>query len=237
MTSKLITGLDHVNQLKEIVAMEYVPDSATHDATHLARVAALGQRICEAEGGNSLVVACAAWLHDLHRDARQSDPKFFLPPEQTDDRIKAYLAKAGIPENIHHDIVTAVHYTDRFSFSDRPTYQTTTEAMIVRDADCLDAIGAIGVARSFTFGGAHGIPIWNGAHVNDSTIYRQSERPASTIQHFYDKLTHLADDLETNTARELAVRRSAYLHEFLREFMNEWHEDFESRLPGSSGVA
>ncbi|MGH3400287.1 MAG: HD domain-containing protein, partial [Streptosporangiaceae bacterium] len=160
MPGKLITEAECVRQLRELISTEYVPDSPTHDLTHLARVASLGEQMCRVEGGDSLIVVAAAWLHDLHRGARQSNADFFVPPERLDDRVLIYLAKAGIPDEIHDQVLEAIHYTDRFSFSDRSTYATTIEARIVRDADCLDAIGAIGIARAFSFGGAHGIALW-----------------------------------------------------------------------------
>ena len=225
MPGKTIANPNCVQQLRELIANEYIPDSATHDLTHLARVASLGNQMCETEGGNCLVVVCAAWLHDLHRDARQSDTNFFVPPEQMDGRVRLYLAKAGVPDEIHNDILEAIHYTDRFSFSDRPTYATTVEAMILRDADCLDAIGAIGVARAFTFGGSHGIPLWVEEAPEGSPVYKQSDPPASTIRHFHDKLLRLSGEMETATGKELAQRRGAYLEGFVRQFMDEWRED------------
>ena len=152
-----------IGQIVELVRNEYVPDSPTHDFSHLARVASLSSRICAAEGGNKLIAVSAAWLHDLHREAQAGDGPFFVSPEEMDERVERVLSRAGIPKTVHQEILEAIHYTDRFSFSNRPIYKTTIEAKIVRDADCLDAIGAIGVARAFSFGGAHDISLWNEA--------------------------------------------------------------------------
>jgi uncharacterized protein len=196
--------------------------------THLARVASLSEQICRAEGGDRLTVVSAAWLHDLHREASQSNTNFFVPPEQMDGRVRLYLTKAGIPDEIHDDILEAIHYTDRFSFSDRPIYTTTIEARILRDADCLDAIGAIGIARAFTFGGSYGIPLWEGSSFEGPSVYRQSERPPSTIRHFYDKLLRLPGEMETTTGKELAQRRGAYMEDFVHQFIEEWNEDMTS---------
>jgi uncharacterized protein len=228
LPGRTIAGSDCVRQLKELVATEYLPDSPTHDMTHLARVASLSEQICRAEGGDSLIVVSAAWLHDLHRDARQSNTTFFVPPEQLDGRVRLLLAKSGVPDELHDDILEAIHYTDRFSFSDRPTYATTIEAMALRDADCLDAIGAIGIARAFAFGGTYSIPIWDEDSVEEPSVYRQSERPPSTIQHFYDKLLRLPGEMETATGRAFAQRRGPYMEAYVRQFMEEWHEDMTS---------
>jgi uncharacterized protein len=175
--------------------------------------------MCSVEGADGLVVVAAAWLHDLHREARQSNTDFFVPPEQLDARVGIYLAKSGVPDEIHDQILEAIHYTDRFSFSDRPTYATTIEAMILRDADCLDAIGAIGIARAFSFGGAHDIALWEETSFEETSVYQQSERPGSTIQHFYDKLLLLAGEMETSSGKHLAQRRGQYLEGYVRQFM------------------
>jgi uncharacterized protein len=102
----------------------------------------------------------------------------------------------------------------------------------VRDADCLDAIGAIGIARAFTFGGSRGIPMWKESAFKPDSTYRQSERPSSTIQHFYDKLLRLGADLETPSARKLGSERSEYLTDFVKHFMHEWSEDLDAVAAG-----
>jgi len=140
------------------------------------------------------------------------------------------MATSGIPCRLHKAILDAIHYTDRYSFSDRLPYEATAEARAVRDADMLDAVGAIGIARAFSFGGAHNIPLWdkprsNGA--NASHRYIQSERPVSTIHHFSDKLLRLYSELETPTARRLADRRTKYMSLFVEEFKHEWCYDLE----------
>lgn len=221
---------DEVCRLVELVRRRYVPDSPTHDHFHLERVAALATSICVVEGGDEVVAVCAAWLHDLHRDVRTSGGRFFVTPEAVDGRAEELLRQAAIPQALHTPILDAVHYTDRYTFSDRPTYAVPIEAMAVRDADNLDAIGAIGVARTFCFGGAHGIPLWTGEPVAERG-YVQTERPASTIQHFHDKLLRLAGEFETPTAVRIARRRQEYMRRFVDEFMVEWREDFQADTP------
>jgi uncharacterized protein len=227
---------DQISPIVNLIREEYVPDSPTHDLSHLARVASLASRICSDEGGDQIIAASAAWLHDLHREARVEGGDFFVSPERLDERAEHILNRADIPDYMHSQILEAIHYTDRFSFSDRSVYNTTIEAKAVRDADCLDAIGAIGIARAFSFGGAHNIPIWDEAAPCGGGLYIQSERPASTIHHFYDKLLRLAGELETATGVKLANDRNAYLHGFIAQFMDELHEDLGSVSWADSGV-
>jgi uncharacterized protein len=211
-------------RLASLIRAEYVPDSPTHDHWHLERVAGLAERICAAEGGDQFIAISAAWLHDLHRENRSSG-EFFVPPEDMDQRAEQLLLYAGVPVQLHAQILAAIHYTDHYSFSDRPTYRTSIEARAVRDADSLDAIGAIGVARAFTFGGRHGIPLWTGAVADDRGTYVHSRRPESTIHHFYEKLLRLPAELETRTARKLAERRIRLMEQFVDEFAREWRDD------------
>ena len=214
-----------IRHLVELVCEQYVPDSPAHDYSHLGRVAALAERICAAEGGDQLITLSAAWLHDLHREVRPGDSQFFVSPDSMDERAQRFLADAGIAPSLRQEILAAIHYTDRYSFSDRPTYEARIEAQAVRDADNLDAIGAIGIARAFAFGGAHGIPLWANGAKDEPDTYVQSKRPASTIHHFYEKLLRLPADLETDTAIKLAERRSAFMEDFVEEFIQEWRED------------
>jgi uncharacterized protein len=222
----MINDQTAVQNLIALVIEDYVPDSPTHDHSHLGRVANLARKICRAEGGNVLVVACAAWLHDLHR---QAGGDFFVPPEDMDERAQALMVSAAIPEAFHAPILNAAHYTDRYSFSDRLPFEASIESRAVRDADILDAIGAIGIARAFTFGGAYNIPLWVDSPSTEPValdVYVQSRRPASTLHHFHEKLLRLPLELETPTAIELARRRSGYMTRFVEEFTQEWYNDF-----------
>ena len=211
-----------ISLLKE----DYQPDSPTHDLSHLARVAALGSRLADEEGADKLVVTSAAWLHDLHRDRKAMSMSFFASPEDFDERAREYLEKAEIPGALHEQILAAIHYTDRYSFSDRFPSSASPEARCVRDADNLDATGAIGVARAFCFGGSHDIPIWEPAEPLRNGLYDHSNRPSSTIHHFHEKLMRLEGEFETAAAARLAERRGAYLKEFAKKLVEEWHEDF-----------
>jgi uncharacterized protein len=228
VSEDVTTLRNRAGRVAALVRNEFVPDSPAHDCSHLARVASLGARICATEGGNKLVVLCAAWLHDLHRDSRAAHGRFFVAPEETDERATDFLRRAEIPETFHPEILEAIHYTDRFSFSDRNIQSSAIEARALRDADSLDAIGAVGIARAFSFGGAHGIPLWvEDAHPGTG-IYIQSNRPASTIHHFHEKLLRLSGELETAAAKEIARQRSRYLSGFVTQFMQEWHDDLSS---------
>ncbi|MBR9701732.1 hypothetical protein GOV13_02310 [Candidatus Pacearchaeota archaeon] len=93
--------------------------------------------------------------------------------------------------------------------------------MIIQDADNLDSIGAIGIARCFAFGGFHNSPLWDGKFVENS-FYEPSKINNSSLQHFNDKLLKIKENLNTNTAREIAEKRHQFLKAFVDQFIKEW---------------
>jgi uncharacterized protein len=208
--------------LKAHVKSTFSPDSPTHSPDHLRRVANLSTRIAANEGADPFVTAAAAWLHDLHRDLNAPPA---AQPDAMDDKAIELMREAKVPPEYHQIILEAVHHTDSFSFSDRPPLKNASlEAQCLRDADNLDAIGAIGIARTFTYGGSHGIPLWAPDTPIEKGLYNDHRREASIIHHFYEKLLRLKNDFETETGRSLARGRAEYLENFLATFLSEWAE-------------
>ncbi|WP_254245133.1 HD domain-containing protein [Hymenobacter sp. BRD67] len=101
---------------------------------------------------------------------------------------------------------------------------SSPEAAVVQDADRLDAIGAIGVARAFAYGGHKGRPMHDPAvpPVSHADFEQYQQSTAPTINHFYEKLLHLKDRLHTPAARRLAARRQQFMEDFLAQFLREW---------------
>jgi len=180
-------------------AMDYVRDllggnAGGHDADHSMRVYKNALRIAENETACDMqVVSLAALLHDvddhkLFETENQANARRFLEenqvPRQTIDRIC--------------DVIAAVSFSQN-----KGKVPDTPEGKIVQDADRLDAIGAIGIARTFAFGGEHGRPM------------------AESIQHFHDKLLHLKALMNTETGRQMAEKRHAFLESFLKEYLEE----------------
>ena len=134
-----------------------------------------------------------------------------LSPETAEnkDRAVTFLRSQAVPES---DIRKIVRIIDQISFSRNTLPPDTLEGQCVQDADRLDAMGAIGIARTFAFGGSHG----RAMHDPDGSDC------SSSIAHFYDKLLLLKDRMNTETGRRLAQHRHAYLENFLAEFLSEW---------------
>lgn len=178
-------------------------DSSGHDYHHTLRVWALARTIGEAEGANMAVVELAALLHDV------DDHKLSPDTAENKDRAAGFLRSQGVAEDRIKEILRII---DRISFSRNTLPPDTLEGKCVQDADRLDALGAIGVARTFAFGGSHGRAIHD----------PEGQDRGSSIAHFYDKLLLLKDRMNTETGRRMALHRHEYLKNFLAEFLSEW---------------
>lgn len=182
----------------------FADDASGHDWHHTLRVRRAAERIAREEGADVGIVALAALLHDVD-DAK-------LSPQTSDDlgNARAFLTGHGVCAQDAQAVLTAI---GEVSFSKNGAAEPSTlEAACVRDADRLDAIGAIGVARAFAFGGAHGRALHDPDGMDTTT----------TIQHFHDKLLNLADMMCTDAGVKMAASRDAVTRGFLEEFLLEW---------------
>lgn len=176
-------------------------ETTGHDFYHIERVVKTARKIASEENADLFLVELAAWLHDV------GDYKLHNGMDKSEELISEFLFELNIPKETISKIIEII---SQVSFS-KGSIPTTLEAKIVQDADRLDALGAIGLARTFAYGGSKHREIWN------------PENPGETsIQHFYDKLLKLKDLMNTHTARMIAEKRHKYLEEFLERFDTEW---------------
>jgi uncharacterized protein len=198
-------------------------DDSGHDMHHLWRVHRLGTRIADSEGADPAVVGVAALVHDLHRVRGDG----FTHPEETIPEIREILAAADVPEGVRGPVCHCVAVHEEYDFEDDPLAAETLEAEVLQDADNLDAIGAVGVARAFQFGGAHGNLMWDPERpLPDDDAYEKDgggDAPGSTFHHVHAKLLRLHENMNTETGREMAAERHAFLEEFAERFEAEWY--------------
>lgn len=183
----------------------FVGDASGHDAHHTFRVWHTAVRLAADEGADQGIVALAALLHDV------DDHKLSPETASTFGNAYAFLVGHEIEECDIEAVLTAIR---EVSFSkNRGAAPSTIESACVRDADRLDAIGAIGVARAFAFGGAHGRALHDPGGRN----------PETTTEHFSEKLLMLKDLMCTDAGRKMARHRDAVTRQFLDEFLREWY--------------
>jgi uncharacterized protein len=194
-------------------------ESSGHDWWHIYRVWQTSLYIAARENVDSDIVQLAALLHDI------GDWKFHAGDESVGPRLaREWLQSLAVDENIIDHVCTIIANLS-FKGADVKPAPLSSEGQVVQDADRLDAIGAIGIARAFAYGGAKGREMHDpqAAPVLHTSFEQYKASKGTTINHFYEKLLLLKDRLNTATAKALAEHRHAFMLEFLAEFDNEWN--------------
>lgn len=204
------------NSIEYIKAI-FSKDSSGHDYYHTIRVYNLATEIAKQENADINIVQLAALLHDV------DDIK--LSPETYESKKNAvdFMRTNGVDEKVI-DVVCKI--IDEVSFAGTDSVVPgTIEGKCVQDADRMDAIGAIGIARTFAYGGSRGRKIHDPdikPVMDMSKIEYCQNNNSTSINHFYEKLLLLKDMLNTTTAKKLAEHRQVVMEDFLEEFMAEW---------------
>jgi uncharacterized protein len=192
-------------------------DSTGHDWWHAHRVRNTALRIAAAEGADPEVVEITALLHDI------GDEKFSGSAEAGPAAARAFLRAQGCGERFVEQVASVIEAMS-FKGAGVADPALSIEGQCVRDADRLDAIGAIGIARTFAFGGKMGRPIHDpdGGVVMAGSHAAYRARKGATRAHFDEKLLLLRDRMTTRTGRALADERHAFMTAFLAHFDAEW---------------
>ena len=191
-----------------------------HDWFHIERVFKNSILISKDEKVDVFVVSLAALLHDI------ADPKFYNGDETVGPKkANEFLTNQNVSKEIIKHVVNIIqHISFKNSFNTASKKFTSIELKVVQDADRLDAIGAIGIARSFNYGGFKNRTLFNPAIIPDLNMtkeqYKNSDAP--TINHFYEKLLLLKDSMNTLSGKKIAAQRHAFMETYLKQFYDEW---------------
>ena len=196
-----------------------------HDWFHIQRVYLNSEQIARGEDADFLVVTLGALLHDI------ADAKFHHGDETIGPKMaKEFLESIGVDQKtIAHvvAIIKNISFKNSLSNDGQPKFGSQ-ELQIVQDADRLDAMGAIGIARAFHYGGFKNRELYNpdiAPNLNlTKEAYKKSKAP--TLNHFYEKLLLLKDKMNTPTGRKMAEERHDYMLGFLKQFYKEWNGSF-----------
>jgi uncharacterized protein len=192
-----------------------------HDWFHIERVFKNTILISREEKVNVFVISLAALLHDI------ADPKFYNGDETIGPRVASeFLKKQKVSSSIIEHVVHIIkHISFKNSFDKESEKFTSIELKVVQDADRLDAIGAIGIARCFNYGGFKNRTLYNPAISPNLTMtkeqYKTSDAP--TMNHFYEKLLLLKDQMNTASGKKIAAKRHAFMEMYLQQFYDEWN--------------
>lgn len=222
--------MDHkqiVFQISQDIKEYIAHGDSGHDWWHMYRVAQLADQIALQEGANRFVVQLGSWLHDV------ADWKFHNGDETVGPRLARSIMQKYKLDELIIDQVCDIIETISFKGAGVATPMKTLEGEVVQDADRLDAIGAIGIARTFMYGGFKNNPM----HTPDQQPVMHATKEAykkssgSVINHFYEKLLLLKDRMNTTTAKKIAESRNNYMQQFLDTFLSEWvGSEFENNI-------
>lgn len=209
---------DTITAVEAEMKAKFEGEGSGHDWEHIARVWRNAVMLAEAEGADVYVAALGALLHDI-ADHKFHNHSLEEGPVQAADAVRRHGGDEALAQR-----VAAIVAEVSFKGAGVPTPVSSLEAAVVQDADRLDAIGAIGIARAFAYGGSKGRPLY--APGKDPKLHTDFESYArdqgATINHFYEKLLLLKDRMHTDTGRKLALERHAFMELYLKNFFAEW---------------
>ncbi|WP_375241345.1 HD domain-containing protein [Polaribacter sp.] len=192
-----------------------------HDWFHIERVFKNAILISKEENVDVFVVSLAALLHDI------ADPKFHNGDETIGPKIaNDFLKNQNVePTIIKHvvDIINNISFKN--SFENTKANFNSKELEVVQDADRLDAIGAIGIARCFNYGGFKNRALYDPEIIPNLNMTKEKYKNSSapTINHFYEKLLLLKDKMNTTSGKKIAAERHLFMETFLKQFYEEWN--------------
>lgn len=208
-----------ITSIEGNIAKQFEGDASGHDWFHIQRVRKMAQHIQKKEGGDAALVDLIALLHDI------SDYKFnggdaYKGGEVSYQIVLENKGTIALAEFVR-DSVNNISYKG----ANVAVNEMNLETQIVQDADRIDAIGAIGVGRTFAYGGTKGNAMYdpNIKPVLHTSFEDYKKSKGTTVNHFYEKLLLLKDRMNTSKGREIANERTKVMQDFLDQFLNEWH--------------
>tara|TARA_R110001592_G_scaffold53653_3_gene164552 strand:- start:18 stop:701 length:684 start_codon:yes stop_codon:yes gene_type:complete len=215
----IMTSKEQINETISFVKQQLADAEGGHDWFHIERVYNNALLISKNEPVDPFIVALGALLHDI------ADSKFHNGDETVGPKIaREFLFKLNVDSTAIEHVVNIIENIS-FKGGNEAQQFNSPELSVVQDADRLDALGAIGIARCFNYGGFKNRPLYNPdikPNLNMSKEeYKASKAP--TINHFYEKLLLLKDKMNTQTGYKIALERHQYMEGFLKQFYKEWN--------------
>ncbi len=209
-----------VAKVSNVIKKQLEGEGSGHDWWHVYRVWKMAQYISRKEHANFFVVELAALLHDI-ADWKFHEGDDTVGPKRAGDLLRKFTVSEDVIDQVCDIIATMA-----FKGANVKTDMKTIEGKIVQDADRLDAIGAIGIARTFAYGGYKNRLMYD--PIKKPVMHKSKEQyfnnQSPTINHFYEKLLLLKDRMNTETAKKIAKERHEFMQTFLKQFLKEWTE-------------
>jgi len=208
-----------IKNIEKLVQKHLLKEGTGHDWWHIERVRSNAKLICRKEKANWFVIDLAILLHDI------GDRKVIKKEEDDYSIAKNYLRRQKVSEEVVQQVMFIIKNMSFSKSLNKKREETSIEFYIVQDADRLDAIGAIGIARAFAYGGSKSRPLYDptkkAQKINTTKNYKKLN--SSTLHHFDEKLLLLKDLMNTKTAKQIARDRHNFMKSYLRQFHAEWN--------------
>ena len=218
-TTDLVAQSALIERVAAQIRRRFVGESSGHDWYHIQRVWKLTQQVAAQEGAKREIAELGALVHDI------ADWKFCAGDETVGPReARRLLSDEGVPGDVI-EAVTDIVATISFKGAGVTTAMKTLEGQCVQDADRLDAMGAIGIARCFAYGGHAGRAMYDpDVHPTmHATAEAYKSAKGTSLNHFHEKLFLLKDRMNTASGRAMAEERHRYMMEFVDRFLHEWN--------------
>ncbi|MDU4935107.1 MAG: HD domain-containing protein [Peptostreptococcaceae bacterium] len=205
-----------LEKTRDFVKEKMYKEGSGHDWFHVERVCNMSKYLAQKESADMFIVEMTALLHDID-DWKFSDVYNTTVTEE-------FLKSVEVSEEDSNRILNIIK-TMSYKGGVVDSTQNTIEGMVVQDADRLDALGAIGIARAFAYGGSKNRSMYDPSikPIDFKSLDEVKNKDNHTINHFYEKLFKLKDLMNTNTAKEIAKKRHKYMENFIEEFYSEWN--------------
>ena len=217
----------YINKLMPIIKNMCDKDkTGGHDINHLLRTMKLALYLQSKEGGDPLIIGIASFLHDVHRLMQVRKNEYVAPKESLDEVLEIIKkSKLDLNDEQINKILFCIEHHEDYNWNGNNVDDINT--LILQDADNLDAIGAIGIGRSFGYAAINKQPLY------DETVpletfdgYEEKLKDVSNIHFLNNKLIKLGDNMNTSTAKMIAKKRIEYIKKFIEEFIKEWNADY-----------
>ncbi|WP_429971567.1 HD domain-containing protein [Fructilactobacillus sp. Tb1] len=206
-----------IDQVHNFAVTMMSGDKTGHGFDHVQRVVNNARKILQSETANSELVLTATYLHDVF------DDKLTDNPEKRKLETQHFLTSVGYSEN---EIKEIFHIIEHMSFSANLEhhYELSIEGQIVQDADRLDALGALGIARLFSFGGVHNYQMYDPTETQVSHTKAEYRKQRATINHYEERMNEMIKRFNTETGKQFAQHRFDVANEFVQRFKSEWNQ-------------
>lgn len=206
------------DQTITFVKQQLATDTTGHDWEHVYRVWKMAVELARHEGGDLFVIELAALLHDI------ADWKFHNGEERKGEVVAKQWLESLLVDGGLIKMVCRIIGEVSFKGAKVEIQTSTLESKIVQDADRLDALGSIGIARAFAYGGFKGRQMFNPEvpPVFHQSFEQYKSSQSTTINHFYEKLFLLKDLMNTQTAKRIAEERHRFMEDFVKRFKDDW---------------